>query len=109
MPDTVTVEEVAEWLGKPIAETEQCQLAIDAELAAIARTHNLPPVDADGVAIDPWPADFKLGVIMAVARLRKRPESPAGTVTFDGFAERVSAYDPDITRLLGDQEIIRFG
>lgn len=108
MPDTVTVADVEAWIGKDVDDTS-CQLAIDAELASIAHRYNLPPVDAAGDDIEPWPADFKLGVIMAVARLRKRPETPTGTVTFDGFTERVTAYDPDITKLLGPQEIVAFG
>lgn len=113
MADTITVDDVVAWLNPKAgswsaATTAQCQLALDAVLAHTARYYP-PPSDALGVELDPWPADYRLGLIMKVASLRKRPESPTGTISFDGFAERVAAYDPDIIALLSPFEAHRFG
>lgn len=96
----LTVGDIADWLGVDESKlvAEQAQIAIDAVEEHLAGICDIPAVDGDGA----WPADFHLGAVLLVARLRKRAESPIGQIGFDGAS--IAGFDSDISRMLARYE-----
>ncbi len=97
----VQVADVAAWLDVDVGEINaaQCQLAIDAVEARLPKHFDVP---ADWYT-DAAHADFKLGVIMAIAKLRRRGASPTGQIGFDGTST-IAFYDGDIAAQFADYE-----
>jgi hypothetical protein len=98
--------DVALWLPNTVEadlDTEQVQLVIDAVEAHLAKICDVPDLvgeDEDAT----YPADFRLGALMLIAREMKRAETPSGTMTFDGVGVPISGFDSDISRFLADYE-----
>jgi hypothetical protein len=103
---TVTLDDVADWLKVPRARLDEATggQALAAALAHVAKNYTTPD-DTDAADA----ADWRLGVVMLVARLARRADSPVGTIGFDEFSASVARYDPDIQALLGPYEVVRFG
>ena len=95
----LTVADVATYLAVDESKINapQCELVI----AGVER--HLSDFYDVVTAPTPWKTsspDLYQAALMMVARYRRRPESPLGTITFEGFESRVVAYDGDINRLL---------
>lgn len=98
---TLTVDDVAEWLAvePSTLDAGQCERAIAAVEAKLPRRYDVPT----NWDTDPTYADFRLGVVMQVARLRRRGASPNGTIGFDVTGAQLF-YDADVTNMLADFE-----
>lgn len=100
---TVTPEDVVAWadIDRELSDAEQAllQLVIDASTAFV--TAYCVPLDEDDPDLT-QDGVMRLAIIMQSLRLFKRRETPEGiTAVFDGVAAmRVSAFDPDITKLI---------
>lgn len=99
-----TLDDVAAWLkvDRYKLDDQSGTLALAAATAHVTKRFRAPTETEDR-------ADYDLGVIMLVARLARRADSPVGTISFDGFDARVARYDPDIEALFGPYEVVRFG